>query len=189
MDKSLIRRNLSIPEGVTAIPDGSWKRAAVLALFLPGQHGEEILFTRRTDNVLDHKGQVSFPGGAVEPEDSSLEETALREAREEIGIQTTDVEILGRSNDLFAVSGWWITPVVGWHAHRNGFKANPTEVSRIFSIPVDFLVDRANWEIRSYEKDGLVRTNVIFYRMYDNELLWGITAQIVHDLLHKLHLM
>jgi 8-oxo-dGTP pyrophosphatase MutT (NUDIX family) len=189
MKKNTIRELLAIPETEQEIPEGIWRRASVLALFVPGEHGDEMLFTRRTDHVLDHKGQVSFPGGAVEPTDGSLEAAALREAQEEIGLHPDDVEILGRSTDMFTISGWWITPIVGWSNHQNGFIPNPAEVSRIFTLPVDWLVNRQNWEIKTYERNGVLRSNVIFYQTYDNELLWGITAQLVHDLFTKLHMM
>ncbi|NMB53617.1 MAG: CoA pyrophosphatase [Leptolinea sp.] len=189
MNKSIIREFLENPEPEREIPEGNWKRAAVLAAFLPGEHGEELLFTRRTDHVLDHKGQVSFPGGAVEPHDGSIEMAALREAGEEIGIEPDEVEILGRSKDMFSNSGWWITPVIGWMERKPRFTPNPVEVSRIFTLPVDWLADPSNWEKRTYIMDGIPRHNVIYYRRYDNELLWGITAQLVHDLLQRLHLM
>lgn len=189
MKQESITRLLSLHKPDPDIPGGVWKRASVLALFIPKKSGNELLFTRRTDNVLDHKGQVSFPGGAVEPDDLSMEFTALREAYEEVGLKPEVIKVLGRSLDLFTTSGWWITPVVGWCDNLNELFPNPTEVSRIFSIPVKWLVDPENWEIRTYNHNGIIRTNVIFYRLYDGEMLWGITAQLVHDLLGKLGLM
>jgi 8-oxo-dGTP pyrophosphatase MutT (NUDIX family) len=189
MEKTTIQKLLAEPESEPEIPEGVWKRASVLALFIPGTRGDDLLFTRRTDNVLDHKGQVSFPGGAVEQEDASLEDAALREANEEIGLDSRRVEILGRSRDIFTISGWWITPVVGWSEYHESYTPNPAEVSRIFTMPVDWLADPANWENRTFTRNGILRRNVIFYQTYQNELLWGITAQLVHDLLRKLHLM
>jgi 8-oxo-dGTP pyrophosphatase MutT (NUDIX family) len=189
IDQATLRRLLAEPESEQEIPEGSWKRAAVLALILPGPNGEEILFTRRTDTVLDHKGQVSFPGGAVEPEDNSLEETALREAREEIGLDPNYVTLLGRSRDMFTITGWWITPVIGYYSKNNGFLNNPAEVSRVFTLPINWLARPTSWEKRMYIKDDRVRENVIFYHQYDGEILWGVTAHLVHDLLRKLRMM
>jgi 8-oxo-dGTP pyrophosphatase MutT (NUDIX family) len=189
MDLETVRRLLAETENEQEILEGSWKRAAVLALFLPGPNGDEILFTRRTETVMDHKSQVSFPGGAVEPEDTSLEETALREACEEIGLDPAGVTLLGRSGDMFTITGWWITPIVGWYAKPNGFVPNPAEVSRVFTIPVDWLSHPANWEKRMYIKDDRIRENVIFYNQYDEEILWGVTAHLVHELLQKLKFM
>jgi 8-oxo-dGTP pyrophosphatase MutT (NUDIX family) len=189
MNLEIVRRLLIETEGEQEILEGSWKRAAVLALFLPGPKGDELLFTRRTDTVLDHKGQVSFPGGAVEPDDTSLEDTALREAGEEIGLDPQRVTLLGRSGDMFTITGWWITPIVGWYPKTDGFILNPTEVSRIFTIPVGWLSEPSNWQKRMYIKDDRIRENVIFYNPYDEEILWGVTAHLVHELLRKLKFM
>jgi 8-oxo-dGTP pyrophosphatase MutT (NUDIX family) len=189
MDKDTIRSLLSVPEAEQEIPEGTWRRASVLSLFVEEENGLSLLFTRRTNHVMDHKGQVSFPGGAVEPEDVSLEAAALRETNEEIGIDQTDIEILGRSGDMFTISGWWITPVVGWYPHKKEFSLNPVEVTRVFSIPVDWLCRKENWQMKTYVRNGVLRNNVIFYNSCDGETLWGITAQLVHDLLRKLSLM
>lgn len=189
MEKDAIRTLLAVPEAEQEIPEGTWRRASVLSLFLESGSGLSLLFTRRTNHVVDHKGQVSFPGGAVEPVDESLEAAALRETREEIGVPASDIEILGRSRDMFTISGWWITPVVGWYTRQNGFTLNPDEVSRVFSIPVDWLSRGENWQQKTYTRNGVLRSNVIFYNSYNGEMLWGITAQLTHDLLRKLKLM
>jgi 8-oxo-dGTP pyrophosphatase MutT (NUDIX family) len=189
MDKETIRALLAIPEAEQEIPDGTWRRASVLSLFMENEKGLSLLFTRRTNHVVDHKGQVSFPGGAVEPEDVSLEDAALRETREEIGVMAADIELLGRSRDMFTVSGWWITPVIAWYTRQNGYTLNPAEVSRIFTIPIDWLCRRENWKNKTYVRNGVIRSNVIFYNSYDGETLWGITAQLVHDLLRKMKIM
>jgi len=189
MNQAAIRRLLAEPESEQEIPEGTWKRAAVLAIFLSGKHGDEILFTRRTDTVLDHKGQVSFPGGAVEPGDTSMEAAALREVQEEIGLNPETITLLGRSRDMFTLTGWWITPVVGYYSQSDGFLPNPTEVSRVFTLPVDWLSLPTSWEKRTYIIDDRVRENVIFYGVNDGEILWGVTALMVHDLLRKLKLM
>lgn len=189
MNKETIAQLLSLSDPVHETPPGIWKRASVLSLFVSNKTGLELLFTRRTDHVIDHKGQVSFPGGAVESDDASLESAALREANEEVGLKPENVNILGRSSDMFTISGWWITPVVAWCNGLEGLKPNPIEVSRIFTIPVNWLANTDNWEYRTYSHNGIQRTNVIFYKTFDNELLWGITAQLVHELLKKIQLM
>ncbi len=189
MKREAIEHLLSMPDPPMEIPEGTWKRASVLALFIPNNQSVKLLFTRRTDNVLDHKGQVSFPGGAVEPNDDSLEAAALREADEEIGLKPNNIALLGRSRDMFTISGWWITPIVGWCTNLTGMSPNPAEVSRIFTIPVEWLANSTNWEIRTYNNNGILRSNVIFYKTFEKELLWGITAQLVHDLLRKIQLM
>jgi 8-oxo-dGTP pyrophosphatase MutT (NUDIX family) len=189
MDKVTIQTLLAVPDAEQEIPEGTWRRASVMPLFMESTNGISLLYTRRTNHVADHKGQVSFPGGAVEAFDGSLEAAALRETNEEIGVPASDIEILGRSHDIFTISGWWITPIVGWYAHQNGFTLNPDEVSRVFSIPVDWLSQPVNWNLKTYTRNGVLRTNVIFYNSFDGETLWGITAQLTHELLRKLKLM
>ena len=169
MEKESIRSLLAVPDTLQEPPEGTWRRAAVLSLLMEGNGGTELLFTRRTDSVVDHKGQVSFPGGSVEPDDFSLENTALRETHEEIGVRSEDIEILGRSRDMYTVSGWWITPVVGWYIRQNGFTLNPDEVSRVFSIPLQWLCRKEHWQVRTFMRNGILRSNAIFYEEYNGE--------------------
>ena len=139
-----------------------------------------LLFTRRTETLNDHSGQVSFPGGQCDPEDETHEETALREAEEEIGLWRNDVEILGRVSEVVTVTHYEITPVVGVFNFPYSFTVSTVEVGRVFTMPLNWLATPRNyWEFQH------PRANhpLIAYHPFDGELLWGATAQIVHNFL------
>ncbi len=165
------------------------RRAAVLVPVLCLEDGWYILYTRRSDYVNDHKGQVSFPGGAIDPSDRSVEEAALREAYEEIGIDPARVEILGRLDDIVSISGFLITPVVGRLDWPAKFNVNFKEVSRIFSIPLSWLADPDHYEARLFTSPAGHKDMVFFYDPYDGEQLWGISARITLQLLAALELI
>jgi 8-oxo-dGTP pyrophosphatase MutT (NUDIX family) len=147
-----------------------------------------LLLTRRTDTVHSHKGQVSFPGGAAEPQDTSPEETALREAQEEIGLIGEDVQVLGRLATRPTISNFLVTPVVARISWPASFRLSPDEVSRVFTIPLDWLANGAHWEERPRSTPNGYFEHVIFYQPYDSEVLWGASARITHDLLRVLGL-
>jgi 8-oxo-dGTP pyrophosphatase MutT (NUDIX family) len=164
------------------------RRAAVLVPFLWQQDAWHLLFTRRTDTVQNHKGQVSFPGGAIDPNDSTPEETALREADEEIGLLPQHITILGRLPDLPTVTSFLVTPVVARIHWPLTFRLSPSEVSRVFTIPLMWLADPRNREERPRSFPSGYHENVIYYQPYDGEILWGISARIMVDLLKVLDL-
>ncbi|MBN2385498.1 MAG: CoA pyrophosphatase [Anaerolineales bacterium] len=163
--------------------------AAVL-LPLTCQAGEwYLVFTRRTDTVEHHKGQVSFPGGACDRDEFLPEATSLREAEEEIGLRPEDVTLLGRLNSLVTITGFRVTPVVGVIPWPYQFTPEPAEVARVFRIPLSWLADPANWDERPFTPDGMVRPlPVIRYHRYAGEVLWGASARITHDFLTALAL-
>ncbi len=165
------------------------RRAAVLVPILCLEDGWYILYTRRSDYVNDHKGQVSFPGGAVDPTDASVEAAALREAQEEIGIDPSQVEILGRLEDILSISRYLITPVVGQLRWPVKFSINFKEVSRIFSIPLTWLANPDHYKARSFAGPTGRKDTVYFYDPYDGEQLWGISARITLQLLEALGLL
>ncbi len=169
--------------------NGSLRRAAVLVPLLRLDNEWHLLYTRRTDAVLNHKGQVSFPGGAVEPEDPTLDAAALREANEEVGLQPGDVELLGRMPDYSTVSSYLITPVVGRIRWPFEQRLQPAEVVRAFTIPLQWLADTRNWEERPYRRPNGTDEQVVFYETYEGELLWGITARITVRFLEILGLL
>lgn len=157
--------------------------AAVLVPLVCVADNWHLLFTRRTERVDNHKGQVSFPGGACDPGETTPEETALREADEEIGIQPADVRVLGRMNTLVTITKYQITPVVGIVPWPYVFRVSGFEVARVFTMPLDWLTQRTNrWE---FFRPG-TRLPVVAYHPYDGELLWGATARMVVDFVNLL---
>lgn len=159
------------------------KRAAVLVPLLR-QDGEwRLLFTRRTEEVENHKGQVSFPGGACDDGEASPEQTALREAQEELGIDPRAVRLLGRLAPMLTITSYLVTPVVGVIPWPTVFKPAQAEVARVFTIPLAWLAERSNrWEFNMLGRNY----SVIVYHPFDGEILWGATARITVDFLEKI---
>jgi 8-oxo-dGTP pyrophosphatase MutT (NUDIX family) len=164
--------------------------AAVLIPFLRDQDEWYLLFIRRTNQTNDrHSGQVAFPGGRCDPADPDVESAALREAFEETGIASRDVRILGRLQSMLTITGYVVTPIVGVIPWPVKLTPQPEEVSRIFKIPLLWLADPANHEVRSKEfwgNEALIP--VIYFHPYDGEVLWGASARITMLLLEALGL-
>ncbi len=163
---------------------GKPKAASVLVPFLQIEGDWNILFTRRTDSLVEHSGQVAFPGGRKEPEDTSHEETALREAHEEIGLDPGDVRILGRLDSFVTITNYILTPVVGCIPWPFPIRLEANEVQRVFTIPLSWLADPANHETRPRPlPPPFPNIQVIYFHPYDGETLWGVSAQIMVNLL------
>jgi len=145
-----------------------------------------VLYTRRTDSVAHHKGQVSFPGGAADAEDQGPEDTALREAFEEIGLRRKDVRLLGRLGQMLTVTNFIITPIVGVFPWPYAFTVHTIEVDRIFTLPLKWLADRQNWQEFVRKETGRA---VITYFPYDGELLWGATARMTVEFIRAMGLI
>jgi 8-oxo-dGTP pyrophosphatase MutT (NUDIX family) len=165
------------------IPDekSSYIHAAVLFPLFSANGEYGVLFTQRTRTVENHKGQISFPGGAVEAEDRSLEETALREAHEEIGLLRKDVEILGQLDDMTTVtSNFIVHPFVGLIPHPYKFKLNGEEVDRLIEVPFKiFLSDDPKYKRDSAEFEGVIYPTPAY--LYKGDLIWGATARIMES--------
>jgi 8-oxo-dGTP pyrophosphatase MutT (NUDIX family) len=160
--------------------------AAVLVPLIWASDEWHVLYTRRADKVEHHKGQVAFPGGATDPEDTSPEDTALREAHEEIGLQPSDVRILGRMGEMVTISHFLVTPVVGVISWPYGFKVHTPEVARVFTMPLSWLATRENWMEFIRAETG---HTIIAYFPFDSELLWGMTARITVNFVKALGLV
>ncbi len=164
------------------------RRAAVLIPMLWDAGEWHLLFIRRTNTRHDpHSGQVAFPGGASDPADASLEFTALRETKEEVGIEPADVRILGMLDDELTISSYRVTPFVGRIPWPYPLRLANNEVSRAFTIPLAWLADAANRRIEHrilpppYEP-----VPVIYFAPYDGEILWGVSAGITLSLLRAI---
>ncbi|HTP00576.1 MAG TPA: CoA pyrophosphatase [Anaerolineales bacterium] len=161
------------------------KCAAVLVPLLWQDDQWSLLFTRRTDHVESHKGQVSFPGGGCDEGEITPEETALREAQEEIGLEPQRVRILGRLPNMITITSFHVTPVVGVIEWPAVFIVGQHEVARVFTIPLYWLADTRNrWEFPIPERNR----SLIAFHPYDGELLWGATARMTVDFLKVLGL-
>ena len=164
------------------------KSAAVLVPLFRDSGDWHALFIRRAANARDrHSGQVAFPGGRVDAADRDEIEAALREAREEIGLQERRVRVLGSLRPYRTVSNFLVTPVVGEIAWPATIAPDPREVERVFSIPLRWLADPANRQVRPRQLPGFgVEIPVYYFERFDDELLWGVTAKIVVALLEVL---
>jgi 8-oxo-dGTP pyrophosphatase MutT (NUDIX family) len=156
--------------------------AAVLLLFV--YHGGEphLVFTKKTETVPHHKGQFSFPGGIVETEDGSRVETALREAREEIGLEPGAVEVLGVLDDVpTATSGFVITPVVGLAVTPPLLRPDGREIERVIEVPLRDLLDPVRFREEHWERGGTLHP-VLFFTCGE-DVIWGATARILREFL------
>jgi 8-oxo-dGTP pyrophosphatase MutT (NUDIX family) len=140
-----------------------------------------ILFTRRTDNVKEHKGQISFPGGARHGGESLLN-TALREAAEEVGLSPADVKVLGELDDTATViSNYIVTPFVGVIPWPNKLKADGWETDELIEAPIAVLLDKKSREDRDEVIEGKPVTSYFYH--YGGRVIWGATARILHQFL------
>ncbi len=163
------------------LPPHPHRRAAVLIPIFVDGGAPHLLLTKRTETVEHHKGQISFPGGGEEPEDTDLMETALRETHEEIGLPPASVEVWGRLDEVeTVVSGFAVTPFVGLIPPPIGLRPNPNEIADIVTVPLAVFLDPANVRTEHMQRDGRLR-EVLFYD-YPPHVIWGLTAYIINSL-------
>jgi 8-oxo-dGTP pyrophosphatase MutT (NUDIX family) len=163
---------------------GKLTQAAVLIPLVLQEEGLSVLLTQRTDHLRDHAGQISFPGGRMDPGDVDPNHTALRESAEEIGLDQSRVEIIGHLPQYLTVSGYSVTPVVGLVQAQAEYPLDEFEVADVFEVPLRFLMDPANHQIRVWQSEQGGRR---FYAMpYENRFIWGATAGMLRNLYHLL---
>jgi 8-oxo-dGTP pyrophosphatase MutT (NUDIX family) len=167
-------------------PEWSAIPAAVLVPLIRTESEWEVLYTRRTDSVETHRGQVSFPGGRLEAGETA-EQAALREAEEELGIHPRDVTVLGQLDSLLTVTQYQVSPIVATIPWPYSLKPHPYEVAAAFHVPLAWLSDTANREQRLREPLGEAPAVPVFYfKPYQGEIIWGATARITLDLIDLL---
>jgi 8-oxo-dGTP pyrophosphatase MutT (NUDIX family) len=173
------------PDGAPGVLDEPLTPAAVLIGLIEREHGLTVLLTRRADTLRSHTGQVALPGGRQDPGETPWE-TALREAREEVGLEPRYVHLAGLSTPYQTGSGFLVTPVVGFVRPGFTLTANPGEVADIFETPFGFLMDPANHQ--EHERELPTGERRRFYAMtHDEQYIWGATAGILRALYLRLY--
>ena len=171
-----ISRNQNIPRLVPA--------AVLMPLIRLGEQWH-LVYTLRSVHLHDHSGQVSFPGGSWEDGDTDIIQTALREAQEEIGLDPAAARVLGCMARMAMITSFVVTPVVAVVDWPTPLTVNPDEVDRVFSIPLDWLADPINREYRVHTHEG-TDFDVLYFKQYDGETVWGATARMTSDFLQLL---
>jgi 8-oxo-dGTP pyrophosphatase MutT (NUDIX family) len=151
--------------------------AAVLVPVVNRPEGLTLLLTQRSADLPDHPGQISFPGGRVEADDATLAHAALRETTEEVGLAAERIEILGQLTTYETVTGYVVTPVVGWVEPPFTLHADPVEVADVFEVPLAFVLDPANQQ-RQFRMQGELRRD--FWAIpWRDRYIWGATAAML----------
>lgn len=161
--------------------DVRYKHAAVLIpLFF--KNGEiYLLFTKRSDKVETHKGQISFPGGMADETDEKLRATALRETWEEMGIKESDITLLGKTDKFLTNTNFMVTPYVGHFPYPYEFIISEDEIERIIEVPLSHLIKPEIFEIKPWVRDG-IKWNIHYYN-YHGDIIWGVTGFLISNFL------
>lgn len=163
--------------------DGTPLPAAVLVPVIGGEH-PAVLLTKRNERLRRHAGQVSFPGGRIDPTDADATAAALREAAEEVGLDPARVEVVGRLGDFLTGTGFRITPIVGLLPAGLTFRPDPDEVEAVFELPIEVLLDPDAPRRVRQERDGVMRDSWVWPHAQHH--IWGATAAILVHLAERL---
>jgi 8-oxo-dGTP pyrophosphatase MutT (NUDIX family) len=179
--KEELRERLAQRE-VRYINDAGRMPSAVLIPLYREEGHYYVVLCRRTEKVKDHKGQISFPGGARDAGDKTLLHTAVRESREEIGLREEDIEVVGELDDeLTATSNFIVTPFVAFITWPCEFTRNEDEVAEILQVPIEALLEKGTEKPATETLDG--QTVASYTYEYEGKVIWGATARILKKLL------
>ena len=164
---------------------GELRRACVLIPLIERDGAWSLIFLQRAKDLTMHSGQIAFPGGAAEP-DEPLEQAALREAEEEIGIPRQTVELIGRLDDVVTISGYLVAPFVGIVNAAPSYVLQAEEVAEAFEVPVDTLLDSRNPRIDYVSFRG--RNHPVYQYLHGDRVIWGLTGRILKAFLDLVRL-
>ena len=180
-----------LPDDVIAEAAGAWpektlhtwfrlplRPAAVLLPLIERDDGLHLLLTERNNDLPDHPGQIAFPGGGAEQQDSDLEATALRESEEEVGLDPAAVSIAGYMPAQAIVTGFAVAPVIGFTQPFSP-QLDEREVASVFEVPLEFLLDEANRGQHNRERDGITLEMPEY--VWDRHRIWGATAVMIEQ--------
>ncbi len=174
-----IRGDRAVTPDMTA-PSAALRPAAVLVPLVDHAGGMTVLLTQRTAHLTAHAGQISFPGGRIEPGDADAVAAALRETEEEVGVPRDYVTVAGRLDTYLTGTGFEITPVVGFVAPPYPLAIDPYEVAEAFEVPLDYILDPGNR--REVERESAGRRRIFYMFPYQDRNIWGATAGILVNL-------
>lgn len=167
------------------IGEATLKAASVLIGIIERADGLHLVLTKRTAHLSAHAGQISFPGGRAEVEDATPADTALREAHEEIGLPPASVDVLGSLSFYVTVTGFQVSPIVGWIKQPVHYVIDPNEVDEVFEVPLSFVIDQSN-----HRREFRMRNNekrYFFAIPYGERYIWGATAGMLVGFARLLH--
>lgn len=163
------------------VPD--FMPAAVILPFFNKNNEAYLLFTLRTDKVLHHKGQVSFPGGAWEKQDKTLADTALRETEEEVGIPRNMLNIIGQLDDFPTISDFLVTPFAATLPYPYPKSINEDEVAELLEVPLDLFLTADFFEMK--EKRYGDKSYPVYYYHWEHAVIWGVTGYIINRFIEQ----
>ncbi|MHA1130863.1 MAG: NUDIX hydrolase [Candidatus Helarchaeota archaeon] len=176
--KDLIHRRLQTRRPLILDPP-DFKHSAVLMPILLEDNCFKFILTKRADTLKHHRGEISFPGGQREKDDKNLLETALRETEEEIGVKKSQIEVLGRLDDLLTITRYIISPFVGIIHDQVECMSNDAEVAELLHVPLEFFLSSDKFKEKSWFRNG---TNYpLYYYYWGDYEIWGATGYIINQ--------
>jgi 8-oxo-dGTP pyrophosphatase MutT (NUDIX family) len=157
------------------------KKSAVL-IILKNQKELKVIFTKRTNKVAYHKGEISFPGGLWEKGDKNLLDTALRETKEELGIPPEDLDVIGAISPIYTlVTNFSIYPYVAYLKKNYFFSISKDEIEKVIEVPLTYLLNPTEYREDVWEYEG--KKIPMYYFTYNKDIIWGATARILKKFL------